>query len=286
MDDVTATLKDTLVSETPTETVEVKTAPEVTEEIKAPRILEAPNPAAEKLGSILLSAGWDENKINDLLQAPAALESLKHAIQNNPQEFLNMVERADPRAGERLVDTASDRFLERHEVKDESGKSGKLDDSELTRELRALREKTNRLEAQQLQREQAMATAAMRQRLDARVDDMFGQVKELGLKPSEQKNLRARLYTELASDATAYARVSNGNFVDAPRVFQTLIDEVVADKKAAVEGEKTRRERAQAGAFPEFMPGAQAIPADLLSKSSESWDATEDALAKILQGVR
>jgi hypothetical protein len=282
-----ATLKDTLVSDAPTEIKPVEAAAGETEEIKAPRILEAPDPAAAKLGTILLNSGWTEDKINDLLQAPAALESLKYTIQNNPQEFLNMVERADPKAGESFLEKMADTYVNRYGDRDQpAGKPDKSGDSELTHELRQLREKTNRLEAQQLQREQAMAQAAMRQRLDARVDDLFGQVKDLGLKPSETKNLKARLYTELASDPTVMQRVSNGNFVDTPRVFQTLIDEVVADKKAVIETEKKSRERAQAGAYPEFTLGAQAIPSDLLEKSSGSWDDTEAALAKALTGAR
>jgi hypothetical protein len=283
-----ATLKDTLVSDQATDatTAEATTATtQATEELKPIRIVEVPDPAAAELGAILANSGWTKANVNDLLQSPTALESLKNMIQNNPQEFLNMVERADPRAAERLLDTASDEYLRRNESK--GGKSKDEDSSGLQREVETLREKTNRLEADQQRREQAIATQAMRQRLDARVDDLLGQVKDLGLKPSETKNLRARVYTELASDATVAQRVSNGNFVDVPRVFQTLIDEKVADQNAAVQAEKDKREGVQRGAYPEFSLGAQAnIPPDLLEKSSGSWDDTEAALAKALTGTR
>jgi hypothetical protein len=122
-----ATLKDTLASDpTPAPAEEVKTDPE---EPKVPRILESPDPDAAEIGRILVQSGWTKDRINDLLQAPAALENLRYTVQNNPQEFLNMVERADPRAGEQFLEKMADTYVSRYGDRETQGSKPATGDS-------------------------------------------------------------------------------------------------------------------------------------------------------------
>lgn len=282
-----ATLHDTLVSDEKTTVPTTEATPAITADApKAPRISEAPDPEAAELGTILLQAGYNRTQINDLLQAPKALESLKYQIQNNPQEFLNMVERADPRLGEQFLEKMADTYVDRYGDRGKPAGKPNGEDQGLSREVEALRNKLNEVTTREERREQAINNAATRQRYDARVEDLFNlkEVKELGLTPSEQKAMKARLDVELSRDPSAVQRASSGNFVDVPRTFQTIIDEWAGDKKTAIDTAKAQRERTERGAFPEFQMGANPFfPPDELSKSAESWDATEAALAKVLE---
>lgn len=285
MPDDVATLRDTVVTEDSVAPAAESAAPETP---AAPRILEAPSPDAAEIGRIILESGFTKDQLNDLLQAPRALDSLRNLLQNNPQEFLNTIERTDPRTHETLLDAASDKFVQRYGSKEPRGNSKEDSTNDLMREVEALREKTNRLESEQSRRDQAAALAATRQRYQARVDDLLSlkEVKELGLTKSEAKAFRARLDSELGADPTVVQRVSNGNFVDVPKAFQGILDEWVSDKKAASEAEKTQRERASKSGFPEFLSGPNLLNVDIPTGTFDSWDNTEEGFAKALERAR
>lgn len=246
----------------------------------------AENPEAAEIGSILLESGWTKDKINELLEAPGALQSLRYAVENNPKDFLNMIERVNPQLGQKFLQTMADTYVERYEPAKKTAKSEKTDvPAELMDEVKSLREKTERLETEQQKRDAAAQLASTQERYRARVDDMFGSLKDLNLTKSETKALRARLDAELSSDPTIVQRASKGNFVDVPRVFKSIVDEWGADKKAQVEGEKTAREKTAKSSLPGFMSGPE-FTAEVPAATFDSWDNTIDGFAKALNGAR
>lgn len=289
MADETATLKDTVVSDATatTEVTEATPAGKTTEV----RITEAPSPEAAELGQILLSSGISKDQLNDLLESPRALASLRDQIQNNPQEFLNSLFRSDPQMGEKFLEVAGEEYVRRYDKPTKSGKpagDSKIPD-DLMREVEALREKTNRLETEQQRRDHASAVAQAKARYEARVEEMFNlkEVQDLGLTKSEQRNMRARLSTELSQDPNVVERISKGTFIDVPKAFQALLQEKVDERKALADADKQKRERSKMSAFAEFPSGANPfmVPdrnADMFS----SWEGTEDGFAKALESLR
>ena len=279
-----ATLRDALVTDTAPK-VETATTTTTTE---VPRILDSPDPEAVEIGRILQASGVTKDQVNELLQAPKALDALRAAVQGNPAEFFNMLQRTDPRSEENLLEAAADRYVQRYGDRAKPSGNGKPDaNSDLMREVEALREQTNRLLTEQQRRDQAAALAATRNRFDSRVDDLFNQdgVKQLGLTKSEQKAMRAQLDVELSKDPNAVQRASQGNFVDVAPKFKEIIESWAADKKEAAESAKTQRERTSKNAFSEFNPGANPfMNIEIPAGASDSWDATEAALAKALGG--
>lgn len=285
-----ATLHDTLVAD---QTAPVQADANATSEVTvpdAPRIVEAPSPEAAEIGQILLNSGVTKDQLNDLLTAPKALDSLRYAIQNDPQDFLKMLERNDPATAEKFMDVVADTYVQRFGTKGKAdGKPSGDTDPETRREIEALRETVNNLTTSQRQRDQAIADQAILQRYNSRVDDLLNlkEVKELVPTKSEQKNLRARLNVELGQDPAALQRVKSGNLVDVPRVFQTIIDEVAAEKKEAVKAAADKRDQVSKGAYPEFQNGPNPfLPPDVLEKASGSWDMTEAEFAKALERAR
>ena len=270
-------------------TADPKAADSKTADVKSDvRIQEAPNPDAAEVGRILLDSGYTKEQLNDLMEAPKALAAIRHQLQNDPAEFLKMLERTDPKTGERFLESMADTYVSRYADKGTpAGKSKDESQSDLMREIEVLREKTTRLETEQQRRDAAIALQAAQQRYNSRVDDLLGtkEIQDLNLTKSETKNLRARLNSELASDPSMVQRVSNGNFVDVPRTFKGIIEELANDRKAQSDAEKEKRERAERRGFPEFESGPNPFmnykPPEA---AAESWDATEDALAKVLGG--
>ncbi len=280
-----ATLRETLVADPASKPDATATT---TTSDPAPRILDAPDPEAVEIGRILQSSGVTKDQVNELLQAPKALEALRAAVQGNPAEFFNMLQRTDPRSEENLLEVAADRYVQRYGDRAKpTGKEKPDANSDLMREVEALREQTNRLLTENQRRDEASALAATRQRFDARVDDLFSQdgVKQLGLTKSEQKAMRAQLDVELSRDINAVQRASKGNFVDVAPKFKEIVEGWAADKKAASDESKAQRERSSKNAFSEFNAGANPfMNIELPVGASDSWDATEAALAKALGG--
>ena len=279
MSEETATLKDTVVSDvqdtTPAPEPKSDPAPEVNTD----------NTEAAELGNILINSGYTKERVNELLEAPGALAALRYAVENDPKEFLTMLQRSNPQVADKFLQTMADTFVDRYDAP-ATKKNAKADDpnSELMTEIAALREKTNRLETEQQRRDMAALQAATQQRYNARVDDLFGQVKDMGLTKSEQLAMRARLDKELSADPTVVQRASKGNFVDVAPTFKRITDEWVADKKAAIDAEKTARERQQKGAFANLSSGPNPFtPVNVSDSTFDSWDNTEAGFAKALE---
>lgn len=244
---------------------------------------------ALELGKMLQSSGFAKDKINDLLQAPAALDSIRYLVRENPKEFVTMLERSDPQAAENFKEQLASLYLEQKQHlldKDDKGEGGNKDDKTgtLLQEIRELREKTTRLETKEQRREADVALASAKSRYDARVNEIMESdgFKALGLTKSEARAMRADLDQQLAKDQGTVQRISSGNFIDVPKVFKGIIEEWGNDKKAAAEAVKAKREGVKANAFPEFSPGAESfMPKD--QNFTNSWDETEDAFAKALE---
>jgi hypothetical protein len=280
-----ATLRDSVVVEPEVQAEpKVESKPEEATELKTPQIVQDGGPTDAELGRILRDAGYSTQNVNNLFDATNALGALRYAIQNDPQEFLRTLERADPRAGERFLETMADTFLQRYGGKETPADKGKQD-SVPNAEVESLKERLARMENERTTERQQAQIAVTRQRYEQRVDDLFNikEVKDLGLTKADVRNMRARVDVELGRDQAAASRATNGNFVDVPKVFQGVLEEYVTDKKAAQQAEKERRETQQKGAFSEFQNGPNPfMNVKLPDGASDSWDATENALAAAL----
>lgn len=280
----TATLADTVVADSPKADTAADTTA-TTADTKATTT--AVDSEAAELGSILLQSGITKDKVNELLEAPGALSALRYAVENDPAEFLKMIEKASPAVAQNFHQKLADLYVERYD-RPETKKTDKTDaSSELMQEIKALREETNSLKTEQARRDQAAALASTQERYRSRVDDIFGQIpKEVVLTKSEQKAMRAQLDSELSKDPNIVARCSKGNFVDVAPTFKRIIDEWANDRKEAAAADKTAREKQQRGAFAEFTSGPNPFAVDVPSATFDSWDATEAGFAKALEGFR
>ncbi len=232
----------------------------------------APEPAkaapvdadAAEIGRIILESGYSKEQLNQLLEAPGALQAVKYQIESNPVEFLNTLARSNPQLAQKFQESLVDDYVNKYAPKDNGNRNaGKpAANTELMDEVAELREKLNSVTTEREREKHQAAMAQVKARYDARVDDLFGQLPEgLNLTKAESKALRAQLQAELSEDPQAVQRVSNGNFVDVPRKFQSLVEGWAKERKDAADAEKTKRERAKSLASPEFTNGA--LPVDL-----------------------
>lgn len=280
---VAATLRD--VSATPNPTVTAPPEPAAKPAAAAPAA-PAPDAEAAEIGRLLLESGYTKSQLNDLMAAPSALQTMRYLIQNNPGEFLNLVERADPKAGEKFLSDMADTYVKRYAPREPApaapGVKGSQPSDALMAEVESLREKVNASETREQQRAAAATLAQTRSRYDARVDDLFNGLKDVNLTKSEQRALRAQLNEELASDQQAVQRVSNGNFVDVPHKFKSILDTWSGDRTAAAAAAKAARDGVSSRSNELVLDGVNMqIPA--ASSFDGSWDDTEAALAEAIQ---
>jgi hypothetical protein len=237
-----------------------------------------------EVGRILIESGYSKGQINDVLQAPGALGQLRHLINENPQELINLLDRSNPDASKKLLDTAADEYVKRY---GKDTPAGKKDDpnSGLMAEVESLRNQVTQFQTQRDQERAAATMASTKSRYDARVADLFNSLpKETGLTGAETKALKARVDAELAADPSVVQRVASGNFVDVPHKFKAVLDEWASDKKAAATAAEDRRKGVAAGSSPEFLGGPNPfLPTN--TDFANSWDDTELAFAKALNSA-
>jgi hypothetical protein len=234
---------------------------------------------AAELGRTLLEMGVTKDQLNDLMAAPQALQSIRYMVENDPQEFIRSLERTNPGAGENFLDKLSKLYVDRY-AKDGAkadGKDGATD--ELQSQIRELSEKVTGFQTQAQQAAAASAQAQVMARFNARVDDLFGQLPKdaVPLTATEKRIITGALKDELTSDPNVVKRIYNGNFVDVPRTFKTLIESVVNDRKAAADASKAARERSSATALPDFGAGPVELPKDFYDVSDVPVDKLWDS---------
>jgi hypothetical protein len=282
-----ATLKDVTVAPNPQDAA--KPAEPTKPAAAEPEKIEVTDPAqadAAEIGRILLDSGYNKAQINDLMQAPRALASLRALLDSDPKQFVKQYALNNPEGASKLRTAVAEEYVELFGDKGgakPAGKDGKGADSELMSEVSALRTEVAGYRTEREQANARAALAATQSRYNSRVDDMFGQdgIKKLGLTKSEQAGMRALLDKELASDTDTVKRVSNGNFVDVAPAFKRIIEGWAADKKAAADADKQARDGVKNAANFTF-PGGP-TPIEVPESAADSWEATEAALVKELE---
>ncbi len=275
-----ATLKDITASPNPPVAADAK---EPVADVPV-AVIASPDAEAAEIGRILLDSGYNRTQINDMMQAPTALASLRHLITENPQELINLLDRTSPDAAKKLLDTAADVYVNRYGKDTPKGSDkGKDANPELMSEVESLRNELNSFRTQRDQEQARLAMSQVKSRYDNRVEDLFNQLpKEVNLTKSEVKALRARVDADLAADPTVVQRVANGNFVDVPYKFKAVLDEFTSDRKAAAQAADDRRKGVVSNAHGEFSNGPNPfMPAN--HDFAGTWDDTEAAFAKAIE---
>lgn len=279
--DVTATSQTTTSSET--------TAAASTTAAPVTASLDAANKDAAELGQLLLDSGIGKDQVNDVLQAPQALAAIRYMVENDPQEFIRSLERTNPGAGENFLDKLSKLYVDRYSTSgaDKSTKTGAdAPNAELSAKIAELSDQVNGFRTQAQQAAAASAQAQIQARFNARVDDLFGQLPsdKFPISNYEKELIRGKLSNDIAADSNAVKRVYNGNFVDVPRQFKTIVEGLAADRVAATKAATAARDRVNNVAFPEIQGGPMELPKDFYDVSDvpvdKLWD--EDAFVSAL----
>jgi hypothetical protein len=288
----TATLKDTTVASAATTTTDTAAAASTTAATTTTPVEVADKDAAE-LGKLLLDSGVTKDQVNDVLQAPQALAAIRYMVENDPQEFIRSLERTNPGAGENFLDKLSKLYVDRYSKGDSTsgGATGKdAPNAELLAKIGELSEKVNGFQTAAQQAANASAQAQVQARYNARVDDLFSQLPadKVPLTNYEKELIKGKLSNDLASDSNAVKRVYNGNFVDVPTRFKSIVEGLVQDRVAAVTAASKARERSVSSAFPEISGGPVELPKDFYDvtgvKTEDLWD--EGPLVRILEQGR
>jgi hypothetical protein len=283
----TATLKDTTVASAATTTTDTAAASTTAAATTTP--VEVADKEAAELGKLLLDSGIGKDQVNDVLQAPQALAAIRYMVENDPQEFIRSLERTNPGAGENFLDKLSKLYVDRYSKGDSTVGSDKKDapNAELLAKIGELSEKVNGFQTAAQQAANASAQAQVQARYNARVDDLFGQLPadKVPLTNYEKELIKGKLSNDLASDSNAVKRVYNGNFVDVPTRFKSIVEGLVQDRVAAVTAASKARERSVSSAFPEISGGPVELPKDFYDvtgvKTEDLWD--EGPLVRILE---
>jgi hypothetical protein len=272
-DEPNATLRDVTTPAHPASTTQEPPAATGTP-AATPTTLEVADTDAAELGKLLLDSGVTKDQINDVLAAPQALQSIRYMIENDPQEFIRSLERTNPGAGENFLDKLSKLYVDRYS-KEAGTKSGKdAPTTELHDQIRELSEKVNGFETRAQQAAASSAQAQIQARFNARVDDLFGQLPadKVPISNYEKELIRGKLSNDLAADSNAVKRVYNGNFVDVPTRFKSIVEGLVNDRKSAAEAQTSARERSVSTAFPDFGAGPVELPKDFYDVSNTPVD--------------
>lgn len=284
-DEPNATLRDVTTSAHPASTTQEPPKATGTPADTATTFQVADTDAAE-LGKLLLDSGVTKDQINDVLAAPQALQSIRYMVENDPQEFIRSLERTNPGAGENFLDKLSKLYVDRY-AKDDAAKDAKdAPTTKLQDQIRDLTEKVNGFQTQAQQAAAASAQAQIQARFNARVDDLFGQLPadKVPLTNYEKELIKGKLSNDLAADSNAVKRVYNGNFVDVPTRFKSIVEGLVTDRKTAGEAQAKARERSVSTAFPDFGAGPVELPKDFYDVSNTPLDElwNEDSFVRAL----
>lgn len=228
---------------------------------------------AEQFVRSLTDLGITPENAHEYVQTREQYNALLQIMQD-PKALLDGLRINRPDLYEKILDTATDHYLELHPV-DEEGKSAKGADSEVVAELRSVRAELNQMRGMQQQAAQQQRLATVVKSYNDNLDSLIQKIP--GLKASEQKAIKALVSQNIAADRVALGRINQGVFVDLPRHIKDVYTDWANDHKA----ELSKREEVKNSGSPEITPSAQAVGGQ--PEARDDWDSAAVDFANALQ---
>lgn len=212
----------------------------------------------------LRSSGVNRENLPNVVTQAQAYNRLLEMLQTNPRQFVQTIEKINPRAAARLLEDVTEEYIDRYDTSDDQddkrgrGNRGRGSNSNgrMPREFNQLVELVNGIKTRLDTQDQQAAYENLRGSFAGKLDQYFnaGDLKELDAK--DKKALKALVKESLAEDPRAYANVQRGNFTDIPRHLQKVLDDWTADHTGGATEESERRETVRKGSQKTVQPGA------------------------------
>jgi hypothetical protein len=241
---------------------------------------------AAEIASILVGAGYKKENINSLLTQANGFQRANYLLENNPQEFMRVLQRSAPKVYEKLLESATDDYLERHKDELEAddgaakgsnkGRGASSNDPDVAELKQAVGEIKKFLEGQRV----SAQYQDLKRDYDSKVNMLLDKLPKEDFSTRDRKAIKALLHNSLAEDAQAQQRIAGRNFTDLPRHLQSVLDDWTADTTSQSDAEKQRREEVAASADKEPVAGADGAGGKK-SAASESGDIWEDAVQAV-----
>jgi len=221
--------------------------------------------------------GITPQNASEFKQAREALANLPLILQNNPDMFMDEIQRTNPALHDSLLERLSDRWWEQkgrkiYESQQNGGASRTADSSatedpriaQLTSQVAALVAERNQEKTVQ---QQQVITAGF----EKSVNDLVAKLPE-SVPADKRDHIRLKAMEMIWKDRDASARISKGVFIDVPTFFAKASKAVTAETKATADSEHAQRQGVEARGQRPVTPAAENVAGSAAAESQDIWD--------------
>lgn len=259
---------------TPTETVETKV------EDDKPQFTSADVAAYQQLSEMGITPG----NASEFLQAKTALQNLGTLLEQDPKQFMRVIQQANPQLAGKALKEFSDLWYEQY-LRDNpdaattsassAGKSTPMADPRID----ALASEVERLKSERQQEVSARHQAENLVQYEKAFDELVAKLPE-GVPDDKREYIRLKAEKALWKDPAAQKRISQGIYIDVPKFFADASRRVTAETKTATEIEAAKREKVADKAGKTITPGVENPNGQSANpQSKDIWEVSPQELA-------
>ncbi len=224
-----------------------------------------------------------------ILQKAKNFDATVDLMLNNPNLLLDELEKMDPGAAKRLLDKATDRYIERYGDKDsETDRTAGDKSKELSPDAKKLLTRLEKLETERnaerdadAKRSQAAQGQAIQAALDKKVEAIFEKVPQLA--KADRKGVRSLIMDSLGANKEDVAQIVNGNLSVVSKHAKAILEEHFKDRKAEIDAQKEARSKVTDKAQTNVAAGA--APAAGEQKGAD-WESAIQGVASALSKAK
>jgi hypothetical protein len=222
-----------------------------------------------------------------MVQKASALDTVVGWLENDQSAFLNHLRHNSPAAFQKLLDKATDLYLEINPTTGSSvdnggalSGSGGNQTSDVMKEITAIRTRLDR-------RDEADTKTATQQRIatveKGYTDKVTTLLTTAGLSTRDFKAVKALINEEVSGDQKTLVEINRGTFIGLAKITARVLAEWTADTTKAATEETTRREKVQS-AGSKTVPGAPQNTGgeSTRGRGQDAFDSAGDEFARAL----
>lgn len=224
---------------------------------------------AEQTLSKLESLGLTPENAQQVMTKAQLADRISYLVENNPRAFMEEIEKASPETFQKVIDQASDIYLERF-GKSEGQTSTKGSDAE-SPQVEALRKQLQTLQGTIEQDRNQKIFAEKKQQYESKLESFISALPAT-VTEKDREYLRLKTNKLMTEDTGGFQRVMQGDYLPLAKHFQKASSFLTADTKVAQDQQAQARDKVKASAQPEVPSGPESV---VRSSTTDIWGGDE-----------
>ena len=240
--------------------------------------------------SVYAKLGLNPQNASGIVKQAQTAEVMTHLLEHNPELFLQEVEKHFPQGFKKIVDVASDRYLQMYDKDGSDGQedvtardgkpAGKSQSGPNDRRIERMEAELAELKGSKQREAQEQAIGELKSQYRTRLDGLTDRLaKATPLSARDQRAIKAQVFEAMSNDPASVGKMQQGDFSGLATHFKAVATEWFKDVKKSNDAEHDARKGVQARGEKPMVKGAFPAAGET---EKDDWDTAAESFADSL----